>query len=428
MDKSLLICRTGGLAGLLQSRAESQPGRTAYSFIAEDDRCSSFSYQQLDRRARAVAARLQAHRAAGERVLVLYPPGLSYVTAFFACLYAGAIAVPAYPPHHSRNMVRLRTIIADAEPRIALVPRQTQKWLQSLGPDSKGSQMSLLDVEDDDHAGWKEPVFAPEHPAFIQYTSGSTGTPRGVVLTHQNLINNSTLIEKVFGYDEDAHCVSWLPAYHDMGLIGGILQPLFGGYPCTMMSSVSFLRRPVRWLQEISRHQNVISGGPDFAYRLCAEKVSEEERLQLDLSSWQVAFNGAETVRAETLRRFAEVFGQSGFRAEAFLPCYGLAEATLMVSGCKRGTAAILKKVKAAELEAHRWAEDEAGGSQRTLVSSGTISDQSVAIVHPDSMLRCGPDEIGEIWLRSASVARGYWQRKMETAATFGARLKDTGE
>ncbi|HXA84867.1 MAG TPA: condensation domain-containing protein, partial [Candidatus Dormibacteraeota bacterium] len=419
---------------LLQWRAATHPEKTAYSFLLDEgDRKVSCTYGELDRRARAIAAELQANGGEGERVLILYPPGLSYIAAFFGCHYAGAVAVPAYPPHQTRNILRLQKIVADARPALALAPLQTQQALHAVCNDAGGIpnlrviHVDLIEAAECEH--WKQPVFSESAAAFLQYTSGSTGTPRGVVLTHGNLLHNSALIESVFGYDEDAHCVSWLPAYHDMGLIGGILQPLFGGYSCTLMPPLYFLQEPVRWLREISRHENVISGGPDFAYRFCAEKISPEQRELLDLRTWRVAFSGAEPVRYDTLRHFTEIFGQCGFRPKAFLPCYGLAEATLLVSGTRNQKFPVTRTVQGEQLEKHSWVECSSNaGNVRHLASSGGIPGQRVEIVDPHSLTLCGPDQVGEIWVQGPSVAAGYWRRQEETARTFGAYLRDTGE
>src|SRR6185503_11791907 len=249
------------------------------------------------------------------------------------------------------------------------------------------------------------------------------------MLTHQNLFHNSMLLSRSFGYDSESHCVSWLPVYHDMGLIGAVLQPLFGGYPCTLMSPFSFLQRPVRWLQAISRHAKVISGGPNFAYGLCAAKVTPEERAMLDLSGWQVAFNGAEPIRKTTLDQFASVFSECGFRRESFFPCYGLAEGTLIVSGGPHSSLPEVSSVSAEALERHRWIESRAGEDVRVLVGCGsTRLDQEIAIVNPTTLTRCAPDEVGEIWVSGASVAEGYWNLPDETERVFKARLAGTGE
>ncbi len=400
---------------LLRWRATHQPERNAYTFLRDGElEESSFTYAQLDRKARAISAWLQSEHALGERVLLLFPPGLEYISAFFGCLYAGAIAVPAYPPHQNRNLLRLEKLVGDAQASIALTTSRYEEAVTSLPVEIRS--LTIESIPETLGEDWREPSISPDHLAFLQYTSGSTGNPKGVMLTHENLFHNSTLLARSFGYNADSHCVSWLPVYHDMGLIGAVLQPLFGGYPCTLMSPFSFLQRPVRWLEAISRHRAVVSGGPNFAYGLCAARVTPEQRATLDLSGWEVAFNGAEPIRKETLDQFAAVFRECGFRRESFFPCYGLAEATLMVSGGPRSTLPNVTSVS----------ED---GNEREVVGSGSAElGQEIAIVNPRTLERCSPDEVGEIWVSGASVAKGYWNLPDETERIFKARLAGSGD
>ncbi len=258
--------------------------------------------------------------------------------------------------------------------------------------------------------------------AFLQYTSGSTGNPKGVVLTHGNLLHNAALVHHAVEHAPGDSYVSWLPIFHDMGFMAGVLQPLYGGLPCFQMSPAAFLEQPIRWLKAISKFRATTSGGPNFSYELCVRKVTQAERAQLDLSSWSVAFNGAEPVRAETMQRFAEVFAESGFRGTAFYPCYGLAEATLMVSGSVKGQISPLVKANRKALEDHEIRETSNGAPAQLLVSSGrNLLDQEIAIVHPDSLRRCAAAEVGEIWVKGASVAKGYWEAPQESEKTFSA-------
>ncbi|HEX2270297.1 MAG TPA: amino acid adenylation domain-containing protein, partial [Pyrinomonadaceae bacterium] len=412
---------------LLRWRAARQPDRLAYTFLRDGELDeTSLTYAQLDRQSRAISAWLQSERAEGERVLLLFPPGLEYISAFFGCLYAGAVAVPAYPPHQNRNLLRLEKLIADSQATVALTTSRYQAAVTSL---STGIRCLTIESIPDEVAGdWRESSISPDHLAFLQYTSGSTGNPKGVMLTHKNLFHNSTLLAQSFGYTAESHCVSWLPVYHDMGLIGAVLQPLFGGYPCTLMSPFSFLQRPVRWLQAISRYAEVISGGPNFAYGLCAAKVTPEERAMLDLGGWRVAFNGAEPIRKATLDQFAAVFSECGFRRESFFPCYGLAEATLIVSGGPHSTVPNVRSVSGEGLERHRWVESGGADAREVVGCGSTQLDQEIAIVDPHTHERCGPDELGEIWVSGASVAAGYWNLPDETERIFKARIAGTGE
>jgi acyl-CoA synthetase (AMP-forming)/AMP-acid ligase II len=277
---------------------------------------------------------------------------------------------------------------------------------------------------------WQEPAIGSDTLAFLQYTSGSTGTPKGVVLSHGNLLYNQRMLQQAFRHTERSTIVGWLPLYHDMGLIGTVLQPLYMGIPCVLMPPMAFLQRPFRWLQAISRFKATCSGGPNFAYDLCVRKVTPEQRATLDLSSWASAFNGAEPVRQETLERFAMAFEPCGFRRQAFHPCYGLAEATLIVSGGQKTTLPTVHTVQKSALEQHRVATAMPGdeGAQ-TFVSCGhALLKQQIVIVDPTFLTRCQPGQVGEIWVAGPSVAQGYWNRSEETAQTFQSYLADTGE
>jgi amino acid adenylation domain-containing protein len=397
------------LTHALALRAEKTPARTAYVFLADgEEERDHLSYTTLEARARAIAAALSRSVAPGDRALLLDPPGLDFVAAFLGCLYAGVIAVPAYPPRSSRRTSRLLAILADARPAVALAAaepvQRMRSWLERT-PETAALSWLVTDELDPAPAGWEPPAPDGEAVAFLQYTSGSTSTPKGVRVTHGNLLHNEERIRQAFGQSESSVVVSWLPPYHDMGLIGGLLQPLYVGAPCILMPPAAFLQKPLRWLQAISRYRGTTSGGPNFAYELCVRSVFPAEIEQLDLSSWQVAFNGAEPVRRATLDRFATAFAPCGFRREAFVPCYGLAEATLLV------TAGADRSVRsAAELP----------------VRCGPLpAGDEVAVVDPASGKPCAAGAEGEIWVRGPSVAAGYWNRPAETLETFGAVLPE---
>jgi pristinamycin I synthase-3/4 len=412
---------------LLRSRAGEGPDLPLYTFLAEGEReAGALTRGALDGRARAIAAALQEAGLAGERALLLFPPGLDFVAAFFGCLYAGVVAVPAYPPRASRVEARLWEIFRDARPRAVLTTAALRARLEGArdrAPELAAARWIATDLVPDEAAGgWRDPDLEPGSLAFLQYTSGSTSSPKGVMVTHGNLIHNERMIQSAFRQAEGSVVVSWLPLYHDMGLIGGVLQPLFSGARCVLMSPWAFLQSPVRWLEAISRYRATTSGGPNFAYELCVRKVRPEQREGLDLSSWEVAFNGAEPVRAETLDAFAREFAPQGFRRAAFHPCYGLAEATLLVTG-GGGEASVLS-VDSAALEADRVLES--GGSGRRLAGSGRIllEEEDVRIVDPATGLPCGADRVGEIWVAGPHVAAGYWNRPEETALVFGGCLE----
>jgi acyl-CoA synthetase (AMP-forming)/AMP-acid ligase II/acyl carrier protein len=424
------------VVSLLAMRAEQQPCRVAYTFVTEGGGEQEVTYSELDQRARAIACRLADLGLPGQRAVLLYPPGLDYITAFFGCLYAGVIAVPACPPDPTRldrSLARLAAIVRDAMPSAVLTTAAVSTAIKSLpgsAPEVSRLPVMATDVVPAEYSpAWEPPPVSAESIALLQYTSGSTAAPKGVVLTHQNLMSNSALIFRLFRHSPQSRAVSWLPLHHDMGLIGGIIQPLYGGFPVTLMAPADFLRRPLRWLQEISRTRATTSGGPNFAYDLCVRKTTPEERRQLDLSSWQSAFNGSEPVRAETMENFARAFASAGFRREAFHPCYGLAEATLIVTG---GMAWSRLGTKSLDAEALRYGQAIPGAADarsRGLVSCGVASGQRhVIVVDPDTRVERAAGQVGEIWISGRGVAESYWRRPEETRQTFGARLADTGE
>ncbi|HEX2573275.1 MAG TPA: amino acid adenylation domain-containing protein [Polyangia bacterium] len=426
------------LVALLRHRATSAPTQRAYTFLLDGEETEQhLTYAELDERARAIGATLLSRGAGAGRVVLLFPSGLDYIAAFFGCLYAGAVAVPAYPPDPARlqrTLPRLQAIVADAQAHVVLTTTPIAAMataLAGLAPDLAG--MDWIAVEQVDEAlaqTWSAPPLDGGHLAFLQYTSGSTGTPKGVMLTHANLLHNERLIQAAFGVHADSVAFGWLPLYHDMGLIGNVLQPLYAGCSCVLMSPIDFLRRPYRWLRGITRYRATVSGGPNFAYDLCARKITPEERRTLDLSSLTVAFNGAEPLRHDTLARFADTFAACGFRREAFFPCYGLAEAALLVTCADPGAGITTAWVDEAALADRRVVlRDESAERARRVVGSGrVIGDQRVLVVDPQSGRPCTEGAVGEVWISSPSVARGYWSRAEATRETFGAHLADTHE
>ena len=423
------------LIELLRQRVLEESGGADFVFLADGENQEvALSYKQLDQRARIVANWLEPLVKPGERVLLIYPPGLEYLYAFFGCLYAGVIAVPAYPPSRHRGAARLESIIVDATPSVALTTQSILARVLTSPPQSHlfaamhwGATDTFDWTVDPD---WKQPDVSEDDLAFLQYTSGSTGAPKGVMLTHKNLLHNAALVHEACEHTTSERYVSWLPTFHDMGFMAGILQPLYGKFPVTLISPAAFLQRPLTWLQTISRYQATTSGGPNFAYDLCVRKISDEERDQLDLSSWTVAFNGAEPIRADTLQRFSSVFASCGFRAESFYPCYGLAEATLMVSGDRKLVAPLTRKISSKGLEQNRIVDHaEPDEDQRILVSCGrTRLDQILTVVNPDTLDQCAVGEVGEICVSGSSVARGYFNRPVETAEVFGLRLPELSD
>jgi 8-amino-7-oxononanoate synthase/acyl carrier protein len=427
------------LVDLLRQRAECQPDDRAYTFLVDGETEEvHLTYGELDRQARAIGAWLASQDLKGQRALLLYPPGLEFIATFFGCQYAEVVAVPAYPPRMNRAPSRIQAIAADAGATVALTTDAVLERVRTLiDQTSDLSELRWLSTDRTGHGAdpgyewqWQPPKITGETLAFLQYTSGSTGTPKGVMLSHSNLLHNSALIAYAFEHTRSASGVFWLPSYHDMGLVGGILQPLYLGRPSVLMSPVAFLQRPFRWLQAISRYRGTTSGGPNFAFDLCVRKITPNQRATLDLSSWTVAFSGAEPVRAETLERFAETFAPCGFRPEAFYPCYGLAEATLLVSGGFKTAPPIVRWFDGKSLVADRVVPIAAGErGARALVGCGeAMPDQQIVIADPSRLTRVSAGQIGEIWVSGPSVAQGYWQRIDETEQIFRAHLQDTGE
>ncbi|HAX70809.1 MAG TPA: hypothetical protein DCY14_14450 [Anaerolineae bacterium] len=423
------------LLDLLQTRAQQHPDKLAYRYIQDDDAdIINITYGELDRRARAIGSWLESFGAGGQRALLLYPPGLDYIASFFGCLYAGVTAVPAYPPRLNRPVPRIQSIVADSQATFAIT---TSTILHNIEqrfehtPDLKALHWLNSDqVPAGLEAEWRHPNISSETLAFLQYTSGSTSQPKGVMLTHGNLMHNLKAIRHGFQIDESASGVFWLPSYHDMGLIGGILEPMYLNGTSTLMSPVSFLQRPFRWLDAISRYKGTTSGAPNFAYDLCVDKITSEQIDTLDLSSWSLAFCGAEPIRPETLERFARTFERCGFRKSSFYPCFGMAESTLLVSGGIGPAEPRYLTVDRKSLERDQVTQTSPNEANAlTMVNcGGSIIDQKIVIANPSTLTRCAPDEVGEIWISGPSVAQGYWGLAEETESHFHARLADSDE
>ncbi|MBE9039769.1 fatty acyl-AMP ligase [Oscillatoriales cyanobacterium LEGE 11467] len=429
------------LVELLRHRAQHQPHQLAYTFLADGETESGqLTYGELDRQARAICAGLQSLGATDSRVLVVYPytAGLEFVAAFFGCLYARAIAVTDNPPRHDRSLSKLQARAISSGATVVLTTQTLQDNIQKqlnenpeLAPQLQNLPWLASDTISLDRAAhWQELDLAPDTLAFLQYTSGSTGTPKGVMVTHGNAIHNSTVIGRCFEHTPDSRGLVWLPLYHDMGLIGGVMQPLYAGFPIALMSPVALIQKPFCWLEGISHYRATTSGGPNFAYDLLCRQATPERIARLDLSCWEVAFSGAEPVRKETLDRFAETFAPCGFRREAFYPCYGMAETTLFITGATKADPPEVQYVDGSALEKNQVVPAAPDGDGvRAVVSCGRswLGDR-IEIVDPDSLKRCDGDRVGEIWISGSGVGVGYWKQPEETARTFQAHLADTGE
>lgn len=410
-----------------QRLAASQPQQLALRFLGDGEQIGAlYSYAQIDASAQSVAGYLQAFVRPGDRVLLLFPGSPDYVTAFLGCLYAGVTAVPAYPPERLGGLrpqysERLRAIAADCKPTLVLTQREwIDTVMEQMGTLFADINAKVVAFEEIDYAAaqsWRPPLLRDDSIAFLQYTSGSTSTPKGVMVGYDNLVANEVAIQQRFEITKADSFVSWLPLFHDMGLVGGLMQPLYSGITLTLMSPKHFLERPVRWLEAITRYGGSISGGPNFAYRLCVERIGESAMDSLDLSTWRIAFCGAEPIRQETLVAFAEKFEVAGLNPNALYPCYGLAESTLLVTGGRPGSGAGAINISADAMADGRFEPDAAG---QPVVNCGAVQDgHTLALMHPQSCEPVNHDAIGEVWISGPSIAQGYWQNEAATAAGF---------
>ncbi|WP_432069906.1 aminotransferase class I/II-fold pyridoxal phosphate-dependent enzyme [Streptomyces sp. AA1529] len=425
------------VAGLLRRRLELTPHAVAYRFLSDTGGTSeSWDYAELDRRARAVAAHLQQARLEGEPVLLLHPPGLDYIASFFGCLYAGAVAVPAYPPQSARfgqTVQRLAGIARDSGATHALTTRAVRDAAHGTPEEAARLGLDRLcwvtedELRDAQADRWAEPSTTSESLAFLQYTSGSTAAPKGVMVSNGNLVRNLRSSHLRLELDSAAGMVSWLPPYHDMGLIGGLLTPMYGGFSSHLMAPMTFVQRPLLWLETLSETRASMSVAPNFGFEQCLRRITEQQRDALDLRDWRLALNGAEPVRADTLERFAGYFGPAGFDRRALVPCYGLAEATLMATGIGPGEPPTERSVDARALAtgAVLDAGPECDRVTRVVGCGPAVPDARVAVVDPAERQRVESDRIGEVWLAGPSVALGYWNRPGLSAETFGAQLAD---
>jgi acyl-CoA synthetase (AMP-forming)/AMP-acid ligase II len=387
-----------------------------------DDR--AWSYAELDMRARTAAAGLDSVPA-DARVLIVHSSPLDFAAAFFGCLYAGCVPVPVQPPRSRHGIDYIHRIAFDAGAKLILAG---QEFASLAGTVEGCSPPWLVTGGDGDCALGDAYSLRPRHAggdsiALLQYTSGSTSNPKGVLVTHDQLLDNEAMIAEAFGHDESTRVASWLPLHHDMGLIGCLLNPLFVGGSAWFMDPLQFIQRPIRWLEAIGRFGITTAGAPNFAYDLCCDRIRPEKRETLDLSSWTLAFCGAEPIRATTLDRFAETFAPCGFHPEALYPCYGLAEATLFVSGGTKGEGPRSLRVRAAALARGHIEVSDAPADPAFIDCGRAWQGQEIAIIDPESLTLAESGRVGEIWVSGASVAAGYWNRPEETAQVFDAPI-----
>ncbi|WP_028778402.1 fatty acyl-AMP ligase [Shimazuella kribbensis] len=417
---------------LIQEQAAIHPNRTIFTFLKDiGGGDSRLTFRELEQKMSSIGTHLAQGGATGERVLILLEPSMNYILSFLGCLYAKAIAVPAYPPNMKKQYGRLLSVILDAKAKYAITSRKIydklKDWIKEDTPELNWilieeipQQLTAIQTLD-----WKA-----EDIAFLQYTSGSTGNPKGVILNHSHLIENGYRMIERWSIHEQAKMVSWLPPYHDMGLIGTILTPILAGTEAIMMTPFHFVQRPIRWLQALSDNQAEISISPNFGFDLCVDKIKEEKRDQLDLSHWRVAVNGSEPIRPATLRKFATYFAPVGLKAETLYPGYGIAEMTLMVSGGDWKKKPVFQHFDATLLEeGEAKVVEPTSPNARELVGNGqSVYGHDVIIVDPDTHLQLPDGRVGEVWMRGPCVSLGYWQNEEATKQAFGAYRKDTGE
>lgn len=418
------------LLSILNQRSSQTPEKLAYIFLKDrENQEQSITYQQLSQASKKIALKLQSLIPSGARALLLYPQGLEFITAFLGCLYAGVVAVPAYPPKRNQKMSRLLAIIEDSQPQIILTTSSFLENIQSKIKDfldlSVTQFLATDDLNNEEDFEFDFPNISGDTLAFLQYTSGSTGSPKGVMISHDNIAHNSIYIQKAFQLTEESVSVTWLPSFHDMGLIDGIIQPLYTGFLGVVMSPESFLKNPILWLKAITKYQATHSGGPNLGYEVCVQRITAEQQETLDLSSWLSAYNGAEPIRRKTLESFINKFQSCGFKPQYFYPCYGMAEATLMISGGNIEDEPVYLNVQSEFLENNQVveAEKDSKNSQKLVGCGHVWENMEVKIVNPDSCLECDDNQVGEIWVSGSSVAQGYWQKEEETIATFQAKL-----
>lgn len=422
------------LVSLIRERAQRDPNRELLYFLGDDEQVSAaLTAPMLERRARAIAVELQSRGLSGERAILLFPPGLEYVEAFYGCLFAGVLAVPAYPPNPMRlrqSLPRLVSIVENSQPSVLLTTAAALPMvggLSSFHEVFSGLQILATNTLPD-AAGeeWQAPAVSAEDIAFIQYTSGSTSEPKGVLVTHGNILHTAEDLARCVAYREWERLLIWLPTFHDMGLICGLVMPIYKGLPMYLMSPLTFLQRPFRWWQAISTYGVTQTVGPNFSYDLSVRKSTPEQRAGLRLGQLRITGTVAEPIHRATVESFSEAFAVSGFKREAFLSGYGLAESTLKVTG---GPVRWVEVSSEALRQNRVKISAQETPETQSVISCGTTDmGTELCIVNPETLSRCEADEVGEIWVRGPGIARGYWNRPEDSAWVFSAYLKDTGE
>lgn len=424
--------QAGGLPAVVRQRAESNPEQTAMTFVDYDTgpqgRARDLTYGELDARVRAVGRQLGQTTHPGARAAILCPTGVDYVAGFVACLYAGVIAVPLFAPDSYGHNDRVALAMDDCGCEVAITPQSSRDAVAEIPLSAPVRIICPDEVELDPAAPWAPAYAEPEATAYLQYTSGSTRHPSGVRVTHRNMATAASQLATHLRFDERSTMVSWIPFFHDMGLVFAVILPLARGFPVVHMAPFAFVREPRRWLQLLSDYAGTHVLIANFGFDMCVDRIPKEERAGLDLSALIYAGNGSEPVRARSLARFTEAFAPYGFRASAHAPAYGLAEATLMVTGVRLDEEPLICSFDRVELNAGRVRRIEDGDMRGlTMVGCGTPLDQEVEIVDPATKRSAGPDKVGEIWVRGVNVCAGYWAQDERTDEVFDAVLNGEG-
>jgi acyl-CoA synthetase (AMP-forming)/AMP-acid ligase II len=419
------------LVDLLDWRAAERPDAKAFVFVPERGGAHlHLTFAELQRRAHAVARRLARRTVRGDRAVLLFPPGLEFIVAFFGCLAAGVVAVPLMVPRRTAARDSSTAIIADCAPTIAMTTEELFERRPDMSERFRDAGFDWMTVSATDDAAEFADAVLPRTDrndlAFLQYTSGSTSTPKGVMVANDNLLANLEMIRIAMSNTEHSVSVGWVPLYHDMGLMMGVMQPLYLGAMSVLMAPAAFMQRPLNWLHTIHQYRAELTSAPNFAFDLCVSRFRAEQMEGVDLSCWKLALNGAEPVHADTIERFTETFAPYGFDRGTMYPGYGLAEATLLVAGGERGCGASTRQISRAALQQGEAAEPTDIGDAQKLVSCGhSLAGEHIAIVDPDTTRRTAHCKVGEIWVSGSNITRGYWCNRAATAETFQARVAD---